>query len=288
MAETRPGMLSVADHDRDAAGFTYVYPVVSRRAGGVSVGINLNPNHACDWRCVYCQVPELVRGTAPAIDLVRLDRELRAMLQEVLHGDFMTRHVPEGCRRLSDLAISGNGEPTGSRQFAEVVRLIGDVMHAFALAGGIPLRLITNGSYMRKPSVQAGLRAMAGLGGEVWIKIDRATAEGIRHVNGITAAPAQLAEQVEIAAGLCPTWIQTCMFAWDGAPPESGEIDAYLGFLEGLVARAVPLRGVLLYGLARPSMQQPEAGHLSALSEDWLAALARRIAALGLSVSVHA
>ena len=57
--------LTVTDHSRDSAGMTYVYPVVSRRAGGVSVGINLNPNNACNWACVYCQVPDLARGTAP-------------------------------------------------------------------------------------------------------------------------------------------------------------------------------------------------------------------------------
>jgi len=288
MAETGGGMLSTADHARDAAGLSYVYPVVSRRAGGVSVGINLNPNNACDWRCVYCQVPNLVRGGAPAIDLAQLDRELRTMLREILQGDFMVKHVPEDCRRLSDIAISGNGEPTGSSRFAEVVDLIGTVMRAFDLVGRLPLRLITNGSYMRKAHVQQGLARMQGLGGEVWIKIDRASEDGIRRVNGISATPAQLARQVEIAAGLCPSWIQSCMFAWDGEPPAPEEIDAYLGFLEGLLARAVPVRGVLLYGLARPSMQQPEATHLSTVPDAWLEALARRIAALGLAVSVHA
>ncbi|MCZ7653212.1 MAG: hypothetical protein M5R42_01445 [Rhodocyclaceae bacterium] len=39
--------LDVTDpHSRDSAGLTYVYPVVSRRAGGVSIGINPNPNNA--------------------------------------------------------------------------------------------------------------------------------------------------------------------------------------------------------------------------------------------------
>ena len=56
--------LGTDDHSRDAAGLKYVYPVVSRRAEGVSVGINLNPNNACNWRCVYCQVPDLVLGAA--------------------------------------------------------------------------------------------------------------------------------------------------------------------------------------------------------------------------------
>jgi hypothetical protein len=288
MAEMRAGMLSPGDHDRDAAGLTYVYPVVSRRAGGVSVGINLNPNNACDWRCVYCQVPNLVRGSAPVIDPAQLAGELRTMLHGIVRGDFMDNHVPEGCRQLRDIAISGNGEPTGSHQFAGVVALIGDIMREFGLAGVVPLRLITNGSYMRKAYVQQGLSLMALIGGEVWIKVDRASRTGIREVNGVGITPAQLGEQVAIAAGLCPTWIQSCMFAWDGQPPALAEIETYLEFLAGLLARGVPVKGVMLYGLARPSMQQPEASHLSALPEDWLKALARRIGALGLAVTVHA
>jgi hypothetical protein len=64
------------DHNRSFIDMTYVYPVVSRRAGGVSVGINLNPNNACNWHCAYCQVPGLVRGAAPEIDLALLAREL--------------------------------------------------------------------------------------------------------------------------------------------------------------------------------------------------------------------
>ena len=82
-------LLNVTDHSRDNVGLTYIYPVVSRRAGGVSVGINLNPNNACNWRCIYCQVPELKRGAAPVIDLIRLEAELYIFLQEILYGSFM-------------------------------------------------------------------------------------------------------------------------------------------------------------------------------------------------------
>ena len=101
--------LDSADHSRDSAGMTYVYPVVSRRAGGVSVGINLNPNNACNWRCIYCQVPNLTRGAAPAIDLMLLETELRKMLQELRQGDFMTTRVPVAERQIEDVAFSGNG-----------------------------------------------------------------------------------------------------------------------------------------------------------------------------------
>src|SRR3990167_10354608 len=88
--------LSATDHDRGSAALRYVYPVVSRRAEGVSVGINLNPNNACNWRCAYCQVPGLTRGTAPPVDLAVLENELRGFLNELLHGNFMQSRVPEG------------------------------------------------------------------------------------------------------------------------------------------------------------------------------------------------
>ena len=108
-----PMRLSIEDHDRDSAQLVYVYPVLSRRAGGVSVGINLNPNNACNWRCVYCQVPDLVPGMAPDIDLARLESELAGFLRRVVHGDYLAKHVPEGMpegsRVLKDVAFSGNG-----------------------------------------------------------------------------------------------------------------------------------------------------------------------------------
>ena len=86
--------LTVTDHDRDAQGLTYVYAVISRRAGGVSVGINLNPNNACNWRCVYCQVPDLQRGVGPPIDLDQLEQELGGLLDDILTGDFLERSAP--------------------------------------------------------------------------------------------------------------------------------------------------------------------------------------------------
>ena len=112
--------LTVEDHNRDVSGLTYVYPVVSRRAGGVSVGINLNVNNACNWRCLYCQVPNLTRGTPPPIDLTLLEQELRGFLNKLLHSNFMTEFVAEGDRHLKDIAFSGNGEPTSAKEFPQV------------------------------------------------------------------------------------------------------------------------------------------------------------------------
>jgi wyosine [tRNA(Phe)-imidazoG37] synthetase (radical SAM superfamily) len=291
MARTAP--LTPRNHDRDNAGMTYVYPVVSRRAGGVSVGVNLNPNSACNWACVYCQVPNLARGTALDIDLAQLEAELRAMLADILHGDFMQTRVPEEARRLNDIALSGNGEPTSARAFPQIIELIGRVMAEFDLVGPegnlgrktAKLVLITNGSLADRPRVQEGLRKMAGLNGEVWFKFDSATAAGMRAVNQTRISPEKQFERLAVAARLCPTWLQTCVFALDGAPPSKAEEAAYLAAVERIRQLQIPVQGVLLYGLARPSMQ-PQASRLAALPVEWLEAFAEKIRAAGLPVKV--
>ena len=281
----KPVLLTPVNHNRDTAGMTYVYPVVSRRAGGVSVGVNLNPNNACNWACVYCQVPDLVRGTAPDIDLVQLETELRTLLTDILHGDFMRTRVPEEVRRLNDIALSGNGEPTSAKVFPQVIELIGRVLADFDLVGKIKLVLITNGSRADLPRVQDGLMKMAALNGEVWFKFDSATANGMRAINQTRISPEKQFERLAVAARLCPTWLQTCVLAVDGVPPSTLEQEAYLAAVKRIRQQQIPVQGVLLYGLARPSMQ-PQASRLSALPIEWLNTYAEKIRAAGLPVKV--
>ncbi len=278
--------LRVEDHSRDVAGMTYVYPVVSRRAGGVSIGINLNPNNACNWRCIYCQVPELKRGTAPVIDLARLEAELRTFLHEILHGNFMQAQVPPEARRINDIAFSGNGEPTSAREFEQVVELIGRVKADYDLPEALKLVLITNGSLIDRPGVQAGLRRMAVLNGEVWFKLDSVTREGRRSVNNTGMSLKRVRENLELAAVLCPTWLQTCVFQIDGLPPTQFESDAYLAFIEKFLHGGGLLKGVLLYGLARPSLQ-PEAPRLTNIGQAWMESFSTKIRALGLVVKLN-
>ena len=280
-------LLTPANHDRDSAGMTYVYPVVSRRAGGVSVGINLNPNNACNWACVYCQVPDLQRGAAAKIDLALLENELRALLEDILHGNFMQTRVPEGARRLNDIALSGNGEPTSAKELPEVIDLVGRVMDDFKLIGKIKLVLITNGSLIDRPRVQTGLKKLARLNGEVWFKLDSATEPGMRRINQTRISPQKQFERLTLAAHLCPVWLQTCVFAMDGVPPTAAEQSAYLDLIGDLLGQQTPVKGVLLYGLARPSLQ-PGAERLSALPEEWLTQFADKIRTLGIEVKVSA
>ena len=277
--------LDTTDHSRDSAGLRYVYPVVSRRAGGVSVGINLNTNNACNWRCIYCQVPGLTRGAPPPVDLALLEKELRGFLHELLHGDFMQRRVPEGARSINDIALSGNGEPGSAEEFAAVIELVARLREELQLYPAIKTVLITNGSLIRREYVQQGLRRMAQLNGEVWFKLDRASEAGMALVNDTRTGMDKVRDNLRICIALCPTWLQTCWFALDGAAPGQRDEDDYLEFLAGLLRDGIKPQGVLLYTLARPSLQA-EAPRLAALAPPQMEAFAARIRALGVAVKV--
>jgi wyosine [tRNA(Phe)-imidazoG37] synthetase (radical SAM superfamily) len=276
------GRLTVKDHSRDSAGMTYVYPVVSRRAGGVSIGINLNPNNACNWRCIYCQVPDLKRGGPPPIDLPRLQRELDEMLDAIVVGDFLAQRVPEGQRRLIDIAFSGNGEPTSAAEFPQAVEIAAQALAKRNLLPGVKLRLITNGSLLDRRSVRAGIAALGAAGGEVWFKIDAGSDAAVARINNSRVKMESVERRLRLCAELCPTWVQTCQFALDGQLPTDAEVAALADFLGRFRGS---LRGVHLYGLARPSAQ-PEAARLSAAPVAWLEGVAALLKQKGLTVEV--
>jgi len=270
--------LTIDNHDRDRAGLTYVYPVLSRRSKGLSIGINLNPNNACNWRCIYCQVPGLTRGSAPVTDISLLERELQTFLTSVIDGDFYEKfQVPEAQRSIRDIAISGNGEPTSSPVFDQVITTIGRVCMALQPASDVARVLITNGSLISHPTVRRGLAEWGALGGEVWFKIDSATQKGMRVINDASHSGGAILQRLATACGYCPVWIQTCMFdSSDAVLDRDSERQAYLGLLRSALDKGVKLKGVLLYGPARQVMQ-PEASLIVAPRPEAMQAFAERI-----------
>ena len=279
--------LTVEDHNRDVSGLTYIYPVVSRRAGGVSIGINLNINNACNWRCLYCQVPNLTRGTPPPINLALLEKELRDFLEYIVHGDFMQHYVAKGDRKLQDIAFSGNGEPTSAKEFPEVLKIVENLLNEFDLLNPeldhpIKVRLITNGSLMDKPHVLESMRHLAKINGEVWFKADAGTSEGVAKINDVNINIPSVIKRIKACAESCPTFVQTCMVAIDGIAPTDAEVASYITLLTEVKD---VIQGVHLYGLARPSMQA-EAPRLSRLSPEWLESVAEKIRAIGLNAYV--
>lgn len=279
------GKLSITDHDRDKVGLTYVYPVISRRSEGLSIGINLNPNNACNWHCVYCQVPGLKRGSAPRIKLNQFKTELDSFLHSVLYGNFYDDYaIVPAQRTIKDIAISGNGEPTSATRFDDIIELIQDAMLRYKLLDTVKLILITNGSLAHKKTVQAGLEKLQAHNGVVWFKLDSGTDHGLQTINRAALSIERVKHNLQIMSNLCEAiWIQTCLFKRNGIVLPEKECVAYLEFLGWIKSAGITIRGVLLYSLARTSMQA-EASELSPVSEQWLTEFAGRITQLGYQV----
>lgn len=281
--------LSVKNHDRDVAGYQYIYPVISRRSGGLSVGINFNVNNACNWRCIYCQVPDLTLGAAPELDFDLLAAELADFLQDVLQGSFYERFQLEPeMRVIKDIAISGNGEPTSVKEFTKAITIITQVVEQAKITESFQYVLITNGSLIHKPDVQAGLKLFNQYNGQLWFKLDSATDRGREVINHAALSLQRQTENLISSAKLCSTWVQSCMLNY--ADKESvglvseREQAAYLALI-GSVMQQVSLQGVMLYSLARPSLQ-PEANRISSVNIEQINDFAEQIQTLGLNVKV--
>ena len=274
--------LNIHDHSRELSGLKYIYSVISRRAGGLSIGINLNVNNACNWQCIYCEIPNLTRGSPPPIELNLLEEELRFFLHEIIHGDYMEKNVSAEDRHLKDIAFSGNGEPTSAEEFPEVILIVKKILEEFNLLHKIKIRLITNGSLMHKTSVIKGVEMLKEMNGEVWFKVDSATEESIKTINQVNLKAHQILERLRNSINVCPTFIQTCIFTIDGKGPSEKDVDAYLQ-LVGEVK--TDIQGVHLYGLARPSLQ-PQAKSLGRISEEALEDIAKKLRNLNIATTV--
>lgn len=283
--------LTIKNHDRDVAGYQYIYPVISRRAGGLSIGINFNTNNACNWHCVYCQVPNLTLGTAPDLDLEKLTFELSNFLQDVLSGTFYDRfELTPNLRVIKDIAISGNGEPTSVKAFTQAIRTITRVVEHANIIEPYQYVLISNGSLMHKKEVQIGLDLFHQFKGQLWFKLDSGTETGRAAINHSALSLQRQKENLVLSAKLCTTWIQTCVLQYQGRHDigltSPSEQSAYLALLSEVIQQA-PLAGVMLYSLARPS-HQSEAAFLTSVSLPKLNQFADKIRQLGLKVMVSA
>jgi wyosine [tRNA(Phe)-imidazoG37] synthetase (radical SAM superfamily) len=274
--------LSIHDHSRELSGLKYIYSVISRRAGGLSIGVNLNVNNACNWQCIYCEIPNLTRGIPPPIELDLLEQELRFFLNEIIYGDYMEKNVSLEDRHLKDIAFSGNGEPTSADEFPEVISIIEKILSEFNLLHKIKIRLITNGSLMHQTSVIKCVGMLKEMNGEVWFKVDAATEESIKTINQVNLKPHQILERLKNSANVCPTFIQTCIFTIDGKGPSKKDIDAYVELINEVKGI---IQGVHLYGLARPSLQ-PQAKNLGRIDEEVLQNIAKELRSLNITTTV--
>ncbi|HJW08549.1 MAG TPA: hypothetical protein VJ483_02895 [Holophagaceae bacterium] len=261
------------DHRRVWADFDYCYPVISRRSKGVSLGVNLNPDKACNFDCVYCEVDRKTPPKRKDIDVDQLVREMEALLKLTMDGTLF-RVAPFDTatgehRRLNDIAFSGDGEPTTAKEFPAVVDRIAQLKWRLGLHD-VKLVLITDASRLNVREVIQGMDIMSGNNGEIWAKLDAGTEAYFKEINRTDIPFQRILDNLEITARLRPILIQTLFLEWKGQPPSEAEIDAYAARLRHILDWAGKITAVQLYTVARPT-PEAEARPLKAAQLDRIA-----------------
>jgi wyosine [tRNA(Phe)-imidazoG37] synthetase (radical SAM superfamily) len=242
------------DHARLFEHNRFVYPVLSRRSGGISIGVNLNPDKICNFDCIYCQVDRRSQSETRFVETAALVDELRITLDLVTSGQIYNspkfREVPPHLRRLNDIAFSGDGEPTSYKNFDELIQMCADVKRAAGL-GEVKMVLITNASMFHRPHVQHGLAILDENNGEIWAKLEAGT-DDYYHLIERTPIPfRQILDNITAAARVRPLVIQSLFMRVNGEPPSKAELEAFCDRLNEITAAGGQLKLVQIYTVAR-------------------------------------
>jgi histidinol dehydrogenase len=257
---------SVQDHRLDREAGAIIYPVISRRSRGLSVGINLFPDKKlCSFDCPYCEVSPL--QTDLRFSLKAMEQGLRDLAEQLAaRGEIHT---------VRDLSFSGNGEPTLHPEFQSALKL------AFRLRKelfpGSQLVLITNGSRLLNPTMAAFLAQAARgeipyiderfLALHIWLKFDAGTEGWYKKINRSAIPFGALNEAIDDFARRAPFTIQTMICKIQGQTPPPEEVSAWEARVRQLAERSVECsksggpvgpQAVQLYGKARPAPEDPK------------------------------
>lgn len=266
-------------YPRDFLENQFVYLVISPRANGLSLGVNLNPVKQCDFNCLYCEVEGVPPQSPARFDLECMITELARMLEWVRAG-WLRQHpryakLPAELLAVRHVALSGDGEPTLSPHFVEAVE---SLVRLRAVSGFFKIVLVTNSTALDQPQAQNGL-ALLGRGDEIWAKLDAGTQDYLTRINGSRMSLEKILSNILLVARQRPVIIQGLFPAIDGEEPPDNEIREYAQRLKELKLAGAQIPLVQIYSATRP-MAKVGCSHLPlhALSE--IARTVRRVAGL--------
>ncbi|MBI3413916.1 MAG: hypothetical protein HY043_01140 [Verrucomicrobia bacterium] len=266
---------------RDFLDNRFVYTVVSPRARGLSVGVNVNPDQFCNFDCAYCEVNRSEKPREAKLDVEVMIAELERTLALAQNNGLRTRecyqHLPEELLQLRHVTLSGDGEPTLSENFAAVVEA---VTHLRA-CGRFPffkIVLLTNASGLDQPAVTEGLRLFTPRD-EVWAKFEAGTQEYMDRVNKPGCPLEQILANILSLARQRPVIIQSLFPALAGQGPPASEIETYARHLKDLRNSGAQIPLVQIYSATRPTPHS-ECGHLPLRTLSAIAQRVREVAGL--------
>jgi wyosine [tRNA(Phe)-imidazoG37] synthetase (radical SAM superfamily) len=255
----------------------FVYVVISPRARGLSIGVNMNPDKHCNFDCLYCEVDRAQAPREQQLEVEVMAGELERTLEAVRAGRLREQAyycgLPEELTRLRHVTLSGDGEPTHCPNFVEAVQA---VVHVRAL-GQFPffkIVLITNATGLDQPQVQEGLRFFTKQD-EVWAKLDAGTEAHLARVNRSQVPLDKILANILMVARHRPVVIQSLFPAINGGEPAWDEIDHYTRRLRELVSHGAQIPLVQIYSATRPTPHS-ECGHLPLRTLSQIASTVRR------------
>jgi wyosine [tRNA(Phe)-imidazoG37] synthetase (radical SAM superfamily) len=232
----------------------FVYPVLSRRSEGISVGVNLNPDKVCNFDCIYCQVDRTTQSETRFVEIQQLLEELDDTLRLAASGELFEHaqfsNMPQELRRLNDIAFSGDGEPTTYRNFDEIIVACADLKKRLGL-GAVKMVLITNASMFHRPHVQRGLAIVDQNNGEIWAKLEAGTDEYFQLVDRTPIPFRQILDNITAAAKIRPLVIQALFMRVHNQPTGQAELEAFCDRLNEITAAGGQLKLIQIYTVAR-------------------------------------
>lgn len=248
---------------RDFLEHRFVYTVISPRARGLSVGVNMNPDKHCNFDCVYCEVNRNEPSRESRLDVPVMIAELERTLISVMSGALRERpcfrSAPPELLQLRHVTFSGDGEPTLCPNFVEATEA---VVHLRA-RGQFPffnLVLITNASGLDRPNVAEGLSLFTPRD-EVWAKLDAGTQGYMDRVNRPDCPLQKILGNILLLGRKRPVIIQSLFPSINGEAPPASEIEAYVQRLRELKDAGAQIPLVQIYSATRPTAHS-ECGHL--------------------------
>jgi wyosine [tRNA(Phe)-imidazoG37] synthetase (radical SAM superfamily) len=260
---------------RDFLDNRFVYVVISPRARGLSIGINMNPDQLCNFDCAYCEVDRSHRPADTELDVFVMAEELQKTLLLVRSGG-IRQHSPyrtlqPDLTQLRHVAFSGDGEPTLCPNFAEAVQRVAQVRarqpHSF-----FKFALITNGSRLDAPEVREGLKLFT-REDEIWIKLEAGTQSYMDKVNRSEVPLEKIVENILMMGRRHSVIIQSLFPLIAGQEPPADEMTSYIQRLIDLKKRGADISLVQIYSATRPNFNS-DCGHMPLKS---LAAICKRI-----------
>jgi len=229
--------------------------------------VNLNLDKVCNFACIYCQVDRTEMGEREFVELQRLADELDYAVELIASGRIYDgprfSQLPEHLRRLNDIALSGDGEPTTYRNFEHVVAVCANVRRRHRL-DDMKIVLITNATMFDRPHIRRGLELLDANNGEIWAKLDAGTEAHYNRVARSAVRFSKILDNLRWAASIRPIVIQTLFMEIQGEGPDEAELAAYCDRLDEIVQSGGRIKHVQIHTVARA----PAEAYVSALSND--------------------